>query len=151
MLSEPVVPLRAPVAAATLSAATRRPRGRQEDHAGADASGDRRGRRNIPLRGAKRLGFFAAEGLDVEVPGSQNGVVAAQVLQSKGAQVGTTAPEAIMLVREQGGDLVSFYGLKRNAGTFLVVLEDSSRSGSSRISRARTSAHRRLARVADWR
>ena len=72
----------------------------------------------------KRLGFFAAEGLDVEVQGAQNGVVAAQVLQSKGAQVGTTAPEAIMLVREQGGDLVSFYGLKRNAGTFLVVLED---------------------------
>ena len=73
----------------------------------------------------KRLGFFAAEGLDVEVQGAQNGVVAAQVLQSKGAQVGTTAPEAIMLVREQCGDLVSFYGLKRNAGTFLVVLEDS--------------------------
>src|SRR5690349_5140595 len=61
----------------------------------------------------KRLGFFAAEGLDVDVQGAQNGVVAAQVLQSKGAQVGTTAPEAIMLVREQGGDLISFYGLKR--------------------------------------
>jgi NitT/TauT family transport system substrate-binding protein len=49
----------------------------------------------------KRLGFFAAEGLDVDVQGAQNGVVAAQVLQSKGAQVGTTAPEAIMLVRER--------------------------------------------------
>ena len=73
----------------------------------------------------KRLGFFAAEGLDVDVQGAQNGVVAAQVLQSKGAQIGTTAPEAIMLVREQGGDLVSFYGLKRNPGTFVVVLEDS--------------------------
>ena len=73
----------------------------------------------------KRLGFFAAEGLDVDVQGAQNGGVAAQVLQSKGAQVGTTAPEAIMLVREQGGDLVSFYGLKRNPGTFVVVLEES--------------------------
>ena len=73
----------------------------------------------------KRLGYFAAEGLEVEVQGAQNGGVAAQVLQSNGAQVGTTAPEAIMLVREQGGDLVSFYGLKRNAGTFLVVLENS--------------------------
>ncbi len=73
----------------------------------------------------KRLGYFAAEGLDVDVQGAQNGAVSAQVLQSNGAQVGTTAPESVMLNREQGGDLVAFYGLKRNAGTFLVVLKDS--------------------------
>ena len=73
----------------------------------------------------KRLGYFKAEGLDVDIQGAQNGTVAAQVLQSKGAQVGTTAPEAIMLTREQGGDLIAFHGLKRNPGTFVVVLENS--------------------------
>ena len=73
----------------------------------------------------KRLGYFQAEGLEVEAQNAQNGMVAAQVLQSNGAQVGTTAPEAIMATREQGGDLVAFHGLKRNPGTFVIVLEDS--------------------------
>ena len=73
----------------------------------------------------KQLGFFKAEGLDVDIQNSQTGMISAQVLQSKNAQVGTTAAEAIMAVREQGGDLVSFFNLKRNAGTFLTVLPDS--------------------------
>ena len=30
-----------------------------------------------------------------------------------------------MAVREQGGDLISFFNLKRNPGTFLIVLPDS--------------------------
>ena len=73
----------------------------------------------------KRLGYFAAEGLDVDIQNSQTGMISAQVLQSNNAQVGTTAAAAVMTVREQGGDLVSFFNLKRNAGTFLVVLKDS--------------------------
>jgi NitT/TauT family transport system substrate-binding protein len=73
----------------------------------------------------KHLGYFAAEGLDVDVQGAQNGTVSAQVLQSNNAQVGTTAPESVMTVREQGGDLVAFFGLKRNPGTVLIVLDDS--------------------------
>jgi NitT/TauT family transport system substrate-binding protein len=73
----------------------------------------------------KRLGYFAAEGLDVDIQNSQTGMISAQVLQSNNAQVGTTAAEAVMAVREQSGDLVSFFNLKRNAGTFLVVLKDS--------------------------
>jgi NitT/TauT family transport system substrate-binding protein len=73
----------------------------------------------------KRLGYFAAEGLDVDIQNSQTGMISAQVLQSNNAQVGTTAAEAVMAVREQSGDLVSFFNLKRNAGTFLVVLRDS--------------------------
>jgi NitT/TauT family transport system substrate-binding protein len=44
---------------------------------------------------------------------------------SNGAQVGTTAADAIMSVREQGGDLVSFFGLKRNPGSFMIVLPNS--------------------------
>lgn len=73
----------------------------------------------------KRLGYFAAEGLDVTIQNSQTGMISAQVLQSSTAQVGTTAAEAVMAVREQSGDLVAFFNLKRNAGTFLVVLPDS--------------------------
>ena len=73
----------------------------------------------------KQLGFFKAEGLDVDIQNSQTGMISAQVLESKNAQVGTTAAEAIMAVREQGGDLVSFFNLKRNAGTFLTVLPGS--------------------------
>ena len=38
----------------------------------------------------KRLGYFAAEGLDVEIQNSQTGMISAQVLQSNNAQVGTT-------------------------------------------------------------
>ena len=73
----------------------------------------------------KRLGYFAAEGLDVDIQNSQTGMISAQVLQSNNAQVGTTAAAAIMTVREQNGDVISFFNLKRNAGTFLVVLKDS--------------------------
>jgi NitT/TauT family transport system substrate-binding protein len=73
----------------------------------------------------KRLGYFAAEGLDVDIQNSQTGMISAQVLQSDNAQVGTTAAAAIMTVREQGADLLSFFNLKRNAGTFLVALKDS--------------------------
>jgi NitT/TauT family transport system substrate-binding protein len=71
------------------------------------------------------LGYFKAEGLDVHIQNSQTGMISAQVIQSKNAQIGTTAAAAIMSVREQHGDLVSFFNLKRNAGTFLVVLKDS--------------------------
>jgi NitT/TauT family transport system substrate-binding protein len=73
----------------------------------------------------KHLGFFTAEGLDVDIQNTQTGMVSAQLLQSSNAQVGTTAGDAILSVREQGGDLVSFFNLKRNPGTFLVVLPDS--------------------------
>ena len=73
----------------------------------------------------KHLGFFAAEGLDVDIQNTQTGMISAQLLQSGNAQVGTTAGDAILSVREQGGDLISFFNLKRNPGTFLVVLPDS--------------------------
>ena len=65
----------------------------------------------------KHLGYFAAEGLDVDIQNSQTGMISAQVMQSNNAQVGTTAAAAIMTVREQNGDLVSFFNLKRNAGS----------------------------------
>jgi NitT/TauT family transport system substrate-binding protein len=73
----------------------------------------------------KHLGYFAAEGLDVDIQNTQSGTISAQVLQSGTAQVGTTAGDAILSVRERGGDLISFFNLKRNPGTFLVVLPNS--------------------------
>jgi NitT/TauT family transport system substrate-binding protein len=73
----------------------------------------------------KRLGYFAAEGLDVDIQNTQNGMISSQLMLSNGAQVGTTAADAIMSVREQGGDLVSFFGLKRNPGSFMIVLPES--------------------------
>jgi NitT/TauT family transport system substrate-binding protein len=73
----------------------------------------------------KRLGYFAAEGLDVDIQNTQTGMVSAQLLQQNAAQVATTAADAIFAVRERGGDLVSFFQLKRNPGTFLTVLPDS--------------------------
>ena len=74
----------------------------------------------------KRLGYFAKEGIDVKLQGAPSGTVAAQVIQTNGAQMGTTAPESIMQMREQGGTLEAIFGLKRNAGTFVVVLDESS-------------------------
>ena len=73
----------------------------------------------------KRLGYFAKEGIDVKLQGAPSGTVAAQVIQTNGAQLGTTAPESIMQMREQGGTLEAIFGLKRNAGTFVVVLDES--------------------------
>jgi NitT/TauT family transport system substrate-binding protein len=73
----------------------------------------------------KHLGYFAAEGLDVGIQNTQTGMVSAQLLQSGNAQVGTTAGDAILAVRERGGDLISIFNLKRNPGTFMIVLPDS--------------------------
>jgi NitT/TauT family transport system substrate-binding protein len=73
----------------------------------------------------KQLGYFKAEGLDVSIQGAQSGTVSAQVIQSGGAQIGTTAPESVLQMREQGGEMMAFYQIKQNGGTFLVVLPDS--------------------------
>jgi NitT/TauT family transport system substrate-binding protein len=72
-----------------------------------------------------QLGYFRDEGLDVSIQGAQSGTVAAQVIQSGGAQIGTTAPESVLQMREQGGDMLAFYQIKQNGGTFLVVPPDS--------------------------
>jgi len=73
----------------------------------------------------KNLGYFKEEGLDVHIEGAPSGTVAAQVIQVGGATLGTTAPESVMQLREKGADLVAVFGLKRNAGTFVVVPEGS--------------------------
>src|SRR3954462_4097325 len=64
----------------------------------------------------KHLGYFAAEGLDVDIQNSQTGMISAQVMQSNNAQVGTRAAGAIMTVRGQNPARVSFSNLKRTPG-----------------------------------
>ncbi len=97
----------------------------------------------------KRLGYFKAEGLEVDIQNSQTGMISAQALQANSAQIGTTAAAAVMTVREQNGDLVSFFNLKRNAGTFLVVLKDSPIQKLEDL-KGRTSARPHSAPAVDW-
>ena len=50
----------------------------------------------------KQLGYFQAEGLDVGIQGAQSGTVSAQVIQSGGAELGTTAAESVLQMRRTG-------------------------------------------------
>jgi NitT/TauT family transport system substrate-binding protein len=71
------------------------------------------------------LGYFRDEGLDVSIQGANGGTPAAQALQSGAAQFATTLPESVLLMREQGGDVIAFDNLKRDNGTAIAVLPDS--------------------------
>lgn len=73
----------------------------------------------------QKFGWFKEEGLEVTVVGAAGGVAAAQVLQSGGAQFATTAAEVIMQMREQGGDPVSVFNVKRRGGWAVGLLPDS--------------------------
>lgn len=73
----------------------------------------------------KRLGYFAAEGLDVELKIGGSVVLTAQALQSGSLQLATTTAPIILKTREQGGDLVAIDNLKTDPGQPLAVLPDS--------------------------
>lgn len=73
----------------------------------------------------QKFGWFKEEGLEVTVVGAAGGVAAAQVLQSGGAQFATTAAEVVMQMREQGGDPVSVFNVKRRGGWAIGLLPDS--------------------------
>ena len=73
----------------------------------------------------QKFGWFKEEGLEVTVVGAAGGVAAAQVLQSGGAQFATTAAEVVMQMREQGGDPVSVFNVKRRGGWAVGLLPDS--------------------------
>jgi NitT/TauT family transport system substrate-binding protein len=64
----------------------------------------------------KKLGYFEEEGLDVSIQGVAGGTLAAQVLQGGSAQIASVAPESVMIVRDKGGDIVSFTSLRRKGG-----------------------------------
>ena len=73
----------------------------------------------------QKLGWFREEGLEVTVVGAAGGVAAAQLLQSGSAQFATTAAEVVMQMREQGGDPVSVFNVKRRGGWAVGLLPDS--------------------------
>jgi NitT/TauT family transport system substrate-binding protein len=72
----------------------------------------------------RHLGYFRDEGLDVFIEGAAGGTPAAQALQSGAVQFATTMPESVMQVREQGGDVISFYNIKRDNGVAIAMLPD---------------------------
>ena len=73
----------------------------------------------------KRLGYFREEGLDVVLQSVANAGVAAQGLQNGAAEFATTQPEAIMKLREQGGDLIGIYALRHGNGSKVAILPES--------------------------
>jgi NitT/TauT family transport system substrate-binding protein len=73
----------------------------------------------------KHLGYFKAEGLDVQMQQASGGGSAAQLIQNGSANFGTSMPESVLQTNEQGGDVVAIYNLKRDNGSKLVVLKDS--------------------------
>src|SRR5258708_26377961 len=62
----------------------------------------------------KQLGYFKAEGLDVSIQGAQSGTVAAQVIQSGVAQIGTTPPASALQMPEQGADIFACFDIKQD-------------------------------------
>ncbi len=73
----------------------------------------------------QKLGYFKEEGLEVELQGANGGTASAQVLVSGTAQFATTQPEIAMTVREQGGNVVAFFNVKKRGGYAIAVLPNS--------------------------
>ncbi|MCR9255689.1 MAG: ABC transporter substrate-binding protein [Alphaproteobacteria bacterium] len=71
------------------------------------------------------MGWFAEEGLKVNLEGVRGSTLAAQILQSGDAQFATTAPEVVMSVRERGGSIQTMMAVRRQGGYQLAVPEDS--------------------------
>jgi NitT/TauT family transport system substrate-binding protein len=72
-----------------------------------------------------QLGYYKAEGLDVTIQLGNGPSVAAQVIQSGSAQFASTMPEAVLQIREQGGDVVAFYTMTQDNGVAVAVPIDS--------------------------
>lgn len=62
------------------------------------------------------MGYFAEEGIDVQVQAASGGAQAAQVVLSGAGDLSTTMAEAVLQLREKGADLTAFYELKRYNG-----------------------------------
>jgi NitT/TauT family transport system substrate-binding protein len=73
----------------------------------------------------RHLGWFREAGLEVTFKGLQGGTASAQVAQSGSSQFATTQAEVVMQNREQGGDLIAVYNLRRHLGAMVAVLDDS--------------------------
>lgn len=62
------------------------------------------------------LGYFADEGIEVNVQAASGGAQAAQVVLSGGGDLATTMAEGVLQLRGQGADLTAFLELKRYNG-----------------------------------
>ncbi|WP_167858607.1 ABC transporter substrate-binding protein [Methylobacterium nonmethylotrophicum] len=73
----------------------------------------------------KALGYFRAEGLDVEMTSASNGVAAGQFLQSGRAEFATIVAEGMLSMREQGATPLAFSSLKQHNGYSVGLLPGS--------------------------
>ncbi|SFC62996.1 ABC transporter substrate-binding protein [Tropicimonas isoalkanivorans] len=64
----------------------------------------------------EKMGYFADEGITVNMQAASGGAQAAQIVMSGEGDLSTTMAEAVLQLREQGADLTAIYELKRNNG-----------------------------------
>ena len=86
------------------------------------------GANNSPMAVAEAMGYFAAEGLDVEIVVTGDSISSVQGVVSGQLDIGSTPPEPIMQAQLQdgpGGDLVMMYNYIRQQTGSLAVLESS--------------------------
>lgn len=81
---------------------------------------------DLPLYVAASKGFFAAEGLEVEVRGSQDATNAVSLVGAGDAQLGVSYPPDILLAAEKGLPLVAFYATYQVNPLGIVSLADGS-------------------------
>jgi NitT/TauT family transport system substrate-binding protein len=75
----------------------------------------------IPMQ----MGYLRDEGLDATLQMASGAGQSAQLVQSGRAEFASSQPEAVLKVREEGGDVVAFFTLKRDNGSKVYVVPNS--------------------------
>jgi putative hydroxymethylpyrimidine transport system substrate-binding protein len=81
---------------------------------------------DLPLYVAAAKGFFAAEGLEVEIRGSQDATNAVSLVGAGDAQLGVSYPPDILLAAEKGLPIAAFYATYQVNPLGIVSLTDGS-------------------------
>ncbi len=71
------------------------------------------------------MGYFAEEGIDVQMQAASGGAQAAQVVLSGAGDLSTTMAEGVLQLREQGAELTAIYELKRYNGFSIGIPQGS--------------------------
>jgi len=84
------------------------------------------GANNSPMAVAQRLGYFADEGLSVEIVHTKDATSIVQGIDSGSLEIGSTPPEPILQAKSQGNgdDLVLMYNYIRQQTGSIAVLAD---------------------------
>ncbi|WP_285025236.1 ABC transporter substrate-binding protein [Plantibacter sp. ME-Dv--P-122b] len=84
------------------------------------------GANNSPMAVAQRLGYFAEEGLQVEIVHTKDATSIVQGIDSGSLEIGSTPPEPILQAKAQGNgdDLVLMYNYIRQQTGSIAVLAD---------------------------